>query len=109
VFSSVGVDNVVYGSDGVAAVQRIRRPYKALCAIFVVDGSVPGAFVHLGGPRNCLRVDVFPDVRHFAISNGNGDGRVVLERLIRGFDSPPSGADHQNPIALRHVFGGAWK
>src|ERR1700677_2121608 len=42
VFSSVGVDNVVYGSDGVAAIQLIRRPYKALCAISVSMGECLG-------------------------------------------------------------------
>jgi hypothetical protein len=31
---------------------------------------------------------------------------VVLERLICGFDSPRSDADDQNPVSLRHEFGG---
>src|SRR6202790_5818219 len=29
-----------------------------------VDGSGPGARIHLGGPRQCLRVDILPDVPH---------------------------------------------
>src|SRR5476649_2637434 len=29
--------------------------------------------VHLRGPRQCLRVDILPDVRHLAISNGYGE------------------------------------
>src|SRR6266700_791470 len=41
-----------------------------------------------------------------AISNGNGEDPMVLERPIRGFDSPPSGADDQNPVALRYEVGG---
>ena len=73
-----------------------------------VDGSGPGARVHLGGPRQCLRVDILPDVRQFAISNGNGEDPMVLERLIRGFDSPRSEADDQNPVSLRYEFGGLW-
>ena len=49
-----------------------------------------------GGPRQCLRVDILTDVRHFVTSNGNGKDPVVLERPIRGFDSPLSEADDQN-------------
>jgi hypothetical protein len=64
------------------------------------------ARVHLGGPRQCLRVDILPDVRHFAISNGNGEDPIVVERLIRGFDFPLGDADDQNTISLRYVFGG---
>jgi hypothetical protein len=64
------------------------------------------ARIHLGGPRQCLRVDIFPDIRHFTIANGNGENPIVLERLIRGFDFPRSDADDQNPVSLRYVFGG---
>jgi hypothetical protein len=60
------------------------------------------------GPRECLRVNIFPDVRHFAISNGNVEHPIVLERLIRGFDFPRSDADDQNPVSLHHEFGGLW-
>src|ERR1035438_5729110 len=73
-----------------------------------VDGSRPGARGHLGGTRQCLRVDILPDVRQFAISNGNGEDKMVLERPIRGFDFPPSEADDQNPVSLRYEFGGLW-
>src|SRR5882757_3644034 len=64
--------------------------------------------VHLRGPRQCLRVDKLPDVRQFAISNGNGEDPIVLERLIRGFDFPLSEADDQNPVSLRYEFKGLW-
>lgn len=52
-----------------------------------VGGSAlePGARGSLGGPRQCLRVDILPDVRQFAILNGNSEDPMVLERLIRGF------------------------
>ena len=63
---------------------------------------------HLGGPRQCLRVDILPDVRQFAISNGNVEDPMVLERLIRGFDFPRSEADDQNPVSLRYELGGLW-
>jgi len=53
-------------------------------------------------------VDIFPDVRQFAISNGNGEDPMVLERLIRGFDSPRSEADDHNPVSLRYELGGLW-
>jgi len=71
-------------------------------------GSGPGARVRLGGPRQCLRIDILPDVRQFAISNGNGEDPMVLERLIRCFDSPRSEADDQNPVSLRYELGGLW-
>src|ERR1700682_2028637 len=73
-----------------------------------VDGSEPGARGRLGGPRQCLRVDILPDVRQFAISNGNSEDPMVLKRLIRGFDSPRSEADDQNPVSLRYELGGLW-
>jgi hypothetical protein len=60
------------------------------------------------GPRQCLRVDKFPDLRHFSISNGNVEDPLVLERLIRSFDLPRSDADDKNPVALRHEFGRLW-
>src|SRR5882762_8810693 len=68
-----------------------------------------GARGRLGGPRQCLRVDILTDIRHFAISNGNGEDPMVLERPIRGFDSPPSEADDQNPVSLRYELGGLWE
>ena len=53
-----------------------------------------------------VRVDILPNVRQFAISNGNGEDPIVLERLIRGFDFPLSEADDQNPVSLRYIFRG---
>src|SRR6204780_2382079 len=79
--------------------------WSCTCGIGL-DGSGPGARV--GGPRQCLRVDILPDVSHFAISNGNVEDPIVLERLIRGFDFPRSDADDQNPVSLRHELGGRW-
>ena len=74
-----------------------------------VDGSGRGARFHLGGPRQCLRVDILPDVRQFAISNGNGEDPMVLERPVRGFNSSRSEADNQNPVSLRYELGGLWE
>src|SRR5450432_2825986 len=71
-------------------------------------GSGSRARGHLGGPRQRLRVDILPDVRHFAILNGNGEDPMVLERPIRGFDSSRSEADDQNPVSLRYELGGLW-
>jgi len=62
----------------------------------------------LGGPRHCLRVDILLDVRYFAVSNGNGEDPMILERFIRGFDSPFSEADDQNPVALSYELRGLW-
>jgi hypothetical protein len=73
----------------------------------VVSALEPGARGHLGGPRQCLRVDILPDVRQFAISNGNGEDPMVLERPIGGFDSSSSEADDQNPVSLRYELGGS--
>ena len=33
---------------------------------------------------------------------------IVLEPLIGGFDFPRRDADDQNPVSLRHEFGGLW-
>ena len=71
-----------------------------------VDGSRPGARGHLGGTRQCLRVDILSDVRQPAILNGNGENPIVLERFIRGYDFPASEADDQNPVSLRNEFEG---
>ena len=69
----------------------------------------PGARGSLGGPRQCLRVDILPDVRQFAISKGNGEDPMVLPGPIRGFDSARSEADNQNPVSLRYELGGSGK
>ena len=61
---------------------------------------------HFGGPRQCLYVDIFPDLRHFAISNGSGEDPIVLVRFVRRVDFSLSDAYHHYPIPLRHEFGG---
>src|SRR5476649_1987220 len=63
-----------------------------------VDGRGRRVRVRLGGPRQCLRVDILPDARQLAVSNRDGEDPVVLERLVRGFDPPPREADDQNPV-----------
>src|SRR6202521_5683401 len=78
-----------------------------LCGIGV-DGSGPGTRVHLGGPRQCLRIDILLDVRYFAISNSNVEDPLVPVRLIRSVDFSRSDTDDQNPVALRYEFGGCW-
>ena len=65
-----------------------------------LDGSGSGACGHLGGPRHCLCVDIFPDVRHFAVSNGNGEDPMILKPPVRGFYLPRSEADDQNSVSL---------
>src|ERR1700723_950385 len=93
--------------------RRCRRSTYSLtlrigsCGIGV-DGSGPGARGRLGGPRQCLRVDILPDVRQFAILNRNVEDPMVLECLISGLDSPPSEADDHNPVSLRYELGGLW-
>src|SRR6202795_3059811 len=64
--------------------------------------------VPLRGPREGLRVNVLPDLRQLAISNGNVEDPIVFERLIRGFDFPRSDADDHNPVSLHYEFGGRW-
>jgi hypothetical protein len=86
------------------AQNRIQQPMSSLNHI---PASEPGAHIRLGGPRQCLRVNVLPDIRQLAVSNDNGEDPVVLKRLIRGFDSPRSEADDQNPVSLRYELGGS--
>ena len=62
--------------------------------------------VHLRGPRQCLRVDVFPDVGQSAVPDRDGEDPVVLERLVRGFDLSPREADDEDPVSLRHELPG---
>src|SRR6202790_5205726 len=84
-------------------IYRLPRPDGRRWPALRQPGRVP-----LRGPRQCLRVDILPDVRQFAISHGNVEYPIVLERLIRGFDFPRRDADNQNPVSLRHEFGGLW-
>src|SRR5580704_11570490 len=81
---------------------RLLATYRIPVSAFAIMYSP------LGGPRQCLRIDILPDVRQFAISNGNGEDPMVLERSIRGFNSPRSEADDQNPVSLRYELGGLW-
>src|SRR5580698_9274945 len=78
----------VRGDDPRLVHRRPRTDHRRRPALYR-----PGR-LHLRGPRQCLGVDVLPDVRHLAASNGDGEDPVVLERLIRGFDLPRGGADH---------------
>ena len=55
-----------------------------------------------------MRVDILPDVRQFAISNGDGEDPIVLERFIGGYDFPHSEADDQNPVSPRNEFKALW-
>jgi hypothetical protein len=81
------------------AVHRLPRPDGRRWPALRQPGRV-----HQRGPRQCFRVDILPDVRHFAVSNGNGEDPIVLELPVRGFDSPPSEADDQSSVALRYKF-----
>jgi len=65
-----------------------------------------GARGDLGRPSQCLRVDLLLDPRQLAVSNGDVEDPLVLERLIRSFDLPLSDADDQNPVSLRNELGG---
>jgi hypothetical protein len=47
-----------------------------------------------------LRVDILPDLRHLAISNGDVEDPIVLELVIRGFDFSRRDADDQNPATF---------
>ena len=62
--------------------------------------------VHLRGPRQCLRVDIFPDARQSAVPDRDGEYPVVLERLVRGLDLPRSETDDQYPVSLCYKFPG---
>ena len=95
----------VYSSEGSTYSLTLRI---VPCGVGV-PALEPGARGSLGGPRQCLRVDILPDVRQFAISNGNVEDPMVRERLIRCFDSPRSEADDQNPVSLRDELGGLWE
>ena len=97
--------HAVYGSEGCRCSTYSLTLRIVSCGIGV-DGSGPGARGHLGGPRQCLRVDILPDARQFAMSNGNDEDPVVLERLIRRFDSPRSEADAYNPVSLGYELRG---
>jgi len=58
--------------------------------------------LHLGGPRQCLRIDVFPDVCEFSVSNGYCEDPMILESLVRRFNRPLGESDDENPISLHY-------
>src|ERR1700693_3365868 len=64
-------------------IHRLPRPDGRRWPALRQPGRVP-----LRGPREGLRVDILPDLRQLAMSNGNIEDPIVLERLIRGFDFP---------------------
>src|ERR1700730_5570063 len=91
-WSYIGISDTVGHST---SARRARGRYTADPPFTRPDGRRRPALrrpgrVHLRGPRQCLRVDILPDVLHFAVSNGNVEDPIVLERPIRGFDSPCS-------------------
>ena len=66
--------------------------------------QLSGETLHLRGLRQCLRVDVFPDVCEFPVSNGYCEDPMILEHLIRRFSRPLGESDDENPISLRYEF-----
>src|SRR4249919_2118204 len=91
-----------------SAIMHSPKSTNSDCRDETARWSGPGARGRLGGPRQCLRVDILSDLLHLAISNGNVEDPMVLERPIRGFDSPRREADDQNPVSLRYELGGLW-
>ncbi len=67
-----------------------------------------GARGDLGRQSQRLCVDVLLDSHQLAVSNGDVEDPLVLERLIRSFDLPRSEADDQNPVSLRNELRGPW-
>src|ERR1700730_8390209 len=91
--------------------RRARRRSTAHSPSTPTDGRSRPALrrpgrVHLRGPRQCLRVDILPDVGQSAVPDRDGEDPVVLERLVRGFDLSPREADDQDPVSLRHELPG---
>ena len=72
------------------------------------DGSQLEACDRLGSPRQCLRVNILSDLRQFAILNGNVEDPIIHKCPIRRFDSPNSGADDHDSIALCDEFRRLW-
>ncbi len=101
----IGTD---FNSESTLAIIRWPRSPIQISETKRRDWSGPGACGHLGGPRQCLRVDIFPDFRQFAIPDGNVEDPVVLKRPIRRLDFPRGEADDQNPVSLGYELGGLW-
>src|ERR1700722_16110171 len=85
-WSYIGIPFTVGHSPGVRGgnprlIHRLPRPDGRRWPALRQPGRV-----NLRGARRGLRVDILPDLHHLAISNGNVEDPVVLERLIRGFD-----------------------
>ena len=98
-------------TDAIDPVMMIDPPSLTLridsCGIGV-DEPRPGACGPLGGQRQCLRVDILPDLRQLAISNGMSKTQWSLNGLFVALIFPGSDADDQNAVSLRHEFGGFW-
>jgi hypothetical protein len=62
--------------------------------------------LRLGGPRQCLRVDILPDAGQLSVPDRDGEDPVVLERLVRSFDLSPREADDEDPVSLRYELPG---
>ena len=101
--------HAVYGSEGVAAVQRIRRLYESVRVISVSMGQGLG-LAAFSEARASACVSIYS--RMFVslpFRTVMAKDPMVLKRLIRGFDSPRSEADDQNPVSLRYELGGLWE
>jgi hypothetical protein len=53
----------------------------------MADGSATRP--HVGGAGQCLRVDIFPDFRHFTVSDGDGEDPFGLVANISAGRSSP--------------------
>lgn len=57
---------------------------------------------HLGGPGQCLGIDILPDSRHFTVTKGNDEDPIVPERPVCGLDFPRGDADNEDPVSIPH-------
>jgi integrase len=89
-----------------AAITEPARIGELLRAIDGYAGHVVTAYALKLAPLLFVRPG---ELRHLAASNGDGENPVVPERPIRGLNFSPGDADDQNPVSLRHVFGGLWE
>ena len=100
--------HAVYGSEGVVAVQRIRRLYESFRVVSVSMGQDLG-LASISEARASASVSIYS--RTFVnlpfrtvMAKTQWSSHVLFVALIL-----PLATHDQNPVALRYEFGGLWE
>ena len=94
---------IIFPVTGRTRTRQPPRPPRGAAASRLSSGR--RGRVLFRGSRKSLRVDVLPNSRQLAVTDGDGPCPVVFERPLRGFDRAFRESDDHDAVSLGHELG----